>query len=205
MSQNRLLGRIVVVDHVDHATQLARKFKYSLRIVTLEGESLSPGGSISGGAFKNSSNLLGRRREIEELEWKVKAHAKAVDELLVSIEDLKKDRNECRTELEKSRAALQNAFIRQNTARLNIEAAQEKKDQTKAGVEDLKKEEIEIETQVLQIRKKRKRQSRSWNANSSESCNGNSIPENRTGRYSFQFGEIKFYGKDTTFCLQRSE
>ena len=139
-----LLGRIVVVDHVDHATQLARKFSYSLRIVTLEGESLSPGGSISGGAFKNSSNLLGRRREIEELEWKVKAHAKAVDELLVSIEDLKKDRNECRTELEKSRAALQNAFIRQNTARLNIEAAQEKKDQTKAGVEDLKKEEIEI-------------------------------------------------------------
>ena len=54
-----LLGRIVVVDHVDHATQLARKFSYSLRIVTLEGESLSPGGSISGGAFKNSSNLLG--------------------------------------------------------------------------------------------------------------------------------------------------
>ena len=49
-----LLGRIVVVDHVDHATQLARKFHYSLRIVTLEGESLSPGGSISGGAFKNS-------------------------------------------------------------------------------------------------------------------------------------------------------
>ena len=150
-----LLGRIVVVDHVDHATQLARKFKYSLRIVTLEGESLSPGGSISGGAFKNSSNLLGRRREIEELEWKVKEHAKAVDELLVSIEDLKKDRNECRTELEKSRAALQNAFILQNTARLNIEAAQEKKDQTKAGVEDLKKEEIEIETQVLQIRKEK--------------------------------------------------
>ena len=150
-----LLGRIVVVDHVDHATQLARKFHYSLRIVTLEGESLSPGGSISGGAFKNSSNLLGRRREMEELEWKVKAHAKAVDELLVSIEDLKKDRNECRTELEKSRAALQNAFIRQNTARLNIEAAQEKKDQTKAGVEDLKKEEIEIETQVLQIRKEK--------------------------------------------------
>ena len=150
-----LLGRIVVVDHVDHATQLARKFHYSLRIVTLEGESLSPGGSISGGAFKNSSNLLGRRREMEELEWKVKEHAKAVDELLVSIEDLKKDRNECRTELEKSRAELQNAFIRQNTARLNIEAAQEKKDQTKAGVEDLKKEEIEIETQVLQIRKEK--------------------------------------------------
>lgn len=63
----------------------------------------------------------------------------------------------------KERAALQNAFIRQNTARLNIEAAQEKKDQTKAGVEDLKKEEIEIETQVLQIRKEKEETKRSWN------------------------------------------
>ena len=40
-------------------------------MVTIEGESLSPGGSMTGGAFKNSSNLLGRRREIEELETRV--------------------------------------------------------------------------------------------------------------------------------------
>ena len=39
-----------------------------LRIVTLEGELLNAGGSMTGGAFKNTSNLLGRRREIEELE-----------------------------------------------------------------------------------------------------------------------------------------
>lgn len=40
-------------------------------MVTIEGESLSPGGSMTGGAFKNNSNLLGRRREIEELERSV--------------------------------------------------------------------------------------------------------------------------------------
>ena len=61
-----LLGRTVVVDNIDNAIALARKYQHSLRIVTLEGESLSPGGSMTGGAFKNSSNLLGRRREIEE-------------------------------------------------------------------------------------------------------------------------------------------
>lgn len=63
-----LLGRVVVADTIDNAIALARKYKYSLRIVTLEGELLSAGGSMTGGAFKNSSNLLGRRREIEELE-----------------------------------------------------------------------------------------------------------------------------------------
>ena len=63
-----LLGRVVVADTIDNAIALARKYKYSLRIVTLEGELLSAGGSMTGGAFKNSSNLLGRRREIDELE-----------------------------------------------------------------------------------------------------------------------------------------
>ena len=67
-----MLGRIVVVDHVDHAVKIARKFDYGIRMVTLEGELLVPGGAISGGAFKNNSNLLGRRREMEELEGKVR-------------------------------------------------------------------------------------------------------------------------------------
>ena len=53
-----LLGRVVVVDQIDHAIALAKKYRYSLRIVTLDGELLSPGGSMTGGAFKNSTNLL---------------------------------------------------------------------------------------------------------------------------------------------------
>ena len=57
-----MLGRIMVVDNVDNAVKIARKFDYGIRMVTLEGELLVPGGAISGGAFKNNSNLLGRRR-----------------------------------------------------------------------------------------------------------------------------------------------
>ena len=61
----------LVADNMDHAIAAARKYHHSLRIVTLEGESLSPGGSMTGGAYRNSSNLLGRRREVEELQKKV--------------------------------------------------------------------------------------------------------------------------------------
>lgn len=57
-----LLGSFVLVDTIDHALKIGRKYHHSLRIVTLEGELLRPGGSMSGGAYKNSSNLLGRRR-----------------------------------------------------------------------------------------------------------------------------------------------
>ena len=73
-----LLGKVLVVDNIDHAIAIARKYRHSIRMVTLEGESLSPGGSMTGGAFKNNSNLLGRRREIEELEKKVKGTTKSV-------------------------------------------------------------------------------------------------------------------------------
>ena len=59
-----LLGRVVVVDTIDNAIALSRRYQYSLRIVTLEGELINAGGSMTGGAFKNTSNLLGRKREI---------------------------------------------------------------------------------------------------------------------------------------------
>ena len=78
---SQLLGRTLVVDTIDHAIVIARKYRHTLRIVTLEGESSSPGGSMTGGAFKNNSNLLGRRREIEELERSVRQLKKELEEL----------------------------------------------------------------------------------------------------------------------------
>ena len=50
---------------IDDGIAIARKYRQTLRLVTLEGELINPGGSMTGGAFKNSSNLQSRRREIE--------------------------------------------------------------------------------------------------------------------------------------------
>jgi len=63
-----LLGRIVVVTNMDAATRIARTSGYKLRIVTLEGDQVHPGGSLSGGSVqRRGGNLLGRSREIETL------------------------------------------------------------------------------------------------------------------------------------------
>ncbi len=63
-----LLGNILVADTIDNAIRIAGKYRHQLRIVTLDGELLSPGGALSGGAYRNSSKLMGRSREINELE-----------------------------------------------------------------------------------------------------------------------------------------
>lgn len=146
-----LLGRVVVVDHVDNATQIARKYNHSIRMVTLEGELLVPGGAISGGAFKNSSNLLGRRREMEELDVKVKGYLKEIDDILNNIEKIKSERNQVRKDLEAVKGELQEKFIEQNTKRLNVIKAEERKNEVGKGFDELKQEQIEIEKQIKEI------------------------------------------------------
>ena len=146
-----MLGRIVVVDNVDHAVKIARKFDYGIRMVTLEGELLVPGGAISGGAFKNNSNLLGRRREMEELEKKVKQYVIEIDKLLNDIEDTKRRRNKLRLDIEDIKGQLQRKFIEQNTARMNVMQARDKKSETEEGFGELKSEEQDIELQIKEI------------------------------------------------------
>lgn len=147
-----MLGRIVVVDNVDNAVKIARKFDYGIRMVTLEGELLVPGGAISGGAFKNNSNLLGRRREIEELEKKTEKLLEAVKTFGKEIEETKERRNKLRLEIEAHKAEIQRKFLEQNTVRLNVEAAKEKMEEAEAGSRSLKNEEQEIEKQILDIK-----------------------------------------------------
>ena len=147
-----MLGRIVVIDNVDNAVKIAKKFDYGVRMVTIEGELLVPGGAISGGAFKNNSNLLGRRREIEELTKKVKALLDENEALEKEIQDDKEKRNKLRLELEQLKTALQAKFIEQNTARLNLISAKQKMDETQEGSMALKAEEADIERQVQEIK-----------------------------------------------------
>lgn len=116
-----LLGRVIVADQIDHAAAIARKYHYSLNIVTLEGESLRPGGSMTGGAFKHSGNLLARNREIEELEQTVTGKKQQIllarnrREELLTAQALQTD------ELEEVRQELQKQYVLENTAKMELE------------------------------------------------------------------------------------
>ena len=68
-----LLGRTVIVEDMDDAISLAKQNSYSFKIVTLKGDIINPSGAISGGSVQNKTvNLLGRSREIEDLQKEIK-------------------------------------------------------------------------------------------------------------------------------------
>ena len=146
-----MLGRIVVVDNVDNAIAIFKKFEQGVRMVTLEGELFVPGGAISGGAFKNSSNLLSRRREIEELEKKIKEYKQQIADTEKEIEELKQKRNKLRMDNESLKVDIQKKYIEQNTALLNVEKAKEKKNEAILGSVNLRNEGVEIEEQLKEI------------------------------------------------------
>lgn len=62
-----LLGRIVVAEDLDAATAVARRYRYRFRIVTLDGQVVNAGGSLTGGSLARNSGLLSRASEIERI------------------------------------------------------------------------------------------------------------------------------------------
>ena len=128
-----LLGNFIVVDDIDNALALARKYRFTLRIVTLAGESLNPGGAIAGGTYRNQSNLLGRSREIDDLTAAIKRKLSEKDKILKSIEELRDKRSVIQKKLQDIQDEMQRESLRLNTARMNLNLAEEKKNENQSG------------------------------------------------------------------------
>ena len=147
-----LLGRVLVVDQIDHAIAIAKKYHHSLRMVTIEGESLSLGGSMTGGAFKNNSNLLGRRREIEELEGKVAAQKEEVSRLAASMEENRHNRNQLREQISQLQEQLRSKYVAQNTAKMNLVQLNDKEQEIRDGYERIRLDQEQIRRQISEIK-----------------------------------------------------
>lgn len=85
-----LLGGTVITDNMENAVNLAKKYKYSFRIVTLDGDVINSSGQMSGGSVaKKTTSLLGRGREIKELEIKLAELKKKKEEAVEVLEKYK--------------------------------------------------------------------------------------------------------------------
>ena len=154
VAQN-LLGNYIVVDNIDNAIKLARKFNFTLRIVTLAGEALNPGGSISGGSFRNKSNFLGRKREIDELSQKIKDQLKERDNILRTIEELRDERGKLRDNGSLLSEKMQNLQISLSTVKLNLDSANEKKKGATGDCEGIAKEGAAIDESIKSVREEK--------------------------------------------------
>ena len=146
-----LLGRVFVADTIDHALALAKKSQYSLHIVTLEGEYLSPGGSMAGGAFKNNSNLLGRKREIDNLEQSIKELVTQIKSGRARAEEIKTAQALLAEDMEAAKVKLQEQYLAKNTAEMNLKRAKDRQEESETVYAGLKRESTEIEAQIAEI------------------------------------------------------
>lgn len=87
-----LLGRVIIVDNLNNAILISKKSSYSLRIVTLDGDLINPGGVLSGGSKSlNTNNILGKSREIKETENKISDIKSQISNLKLQIDSLEED------------------------------------------------------------------------------------------------------------------
>ncbi len=147
-----LLGRIVVVDTIDHGLKVSAKFRRSLRIVTLEGELLNPGGSMTGGAFKNNSNLLGRNRELEELEAKIKKETEQLKKLSARFEESEKKVNTLSQQVQKQQNEIQNLTLKETEGRLRMREAVKRVEEIVKDCEHLNNELVLQERKLERIK-----------------------------------------------------
>ena len=148
---DQLLGRTIVVDHIDHGIAIARKYRQSLRLVTLEGDLINPGGSMTGGAFKNSSNLLSRRREIQEFEETVAMLKRDMDGMEQEVNDIKQKRALCYNSIDEIQHQKSKASIVENTVKMNMEQIQGKQRELKEQCRMYREEQEALKEQLQEI------------------------------------------------------
>ena len=149
---SNLLGRVVIMETLDHAIAAARKFNQKLRIVTLDGQVINPGGSMTGGSASRSAGILSRANELERLEkQKLDIHVK-LSEATRQMEEAAREAAAAEYELNAAQGQLrvwEDAILKAqgevNRCAGLVSQLQERKITQNAQLESLKQRSVRIE------------------------------------------------------------
>ncbi|AKG34692.1 chromosome segregation protein SMC [Paenibacillus durus] len=99
-----LLGNVVIAESLEQANKIAARCQYRYRVVTLEGDVVNAGGSMTGGSqHRKNTSLLGRKRQLEQLQSEIGETERQIDKLKDSISRLRKEQEDSNDKLEKLR------------------------------------------------------------------------------------------------------
>ncbi|MCC8436965.1 chromosome segregation protein SMC [Brevibacillus sp. M2.1A] len=182
-----LLGNVIITEKLEQANRVARTLGYRYRVVTLEGDIVNAGGSMTGGALKkNSTNLLGRNRQSEELEAQlveidqaISGHTTLMEQLTKELAQMQQEQEALRTEGESLRLKEQEVkgLLQQKESegrslgeraklveqdiesyRREMEEAKRKQEQLQASLTAMEQEEKELSAQIAEAEAKRQEQ-----------------------------------------------
>ena len=108
---DNLLGRIVIVENLDFAIAMAKQYQNRFRIVTLDGQVINPGGSMTGGSVNKEAGILSRANELEKL--------------VAREQQLTRKQQICEMELQEAQRAVDQVEYEMNTAREQLREAED--------------------------------------------------------------------------------
>ncbi|MFI3054346.1 chromosome segregation protein SMC [Streptococcus suis] len=175
-----LLGTIAIFDTIDHANQAARATKFQVRMVTMDGAEIRPGGAFAGGSNRNNSTtfikpeldaLLGEIAELssqlQEQESLVAAKKTSLDQTREALETIKAEGEEARLNQQSARIHQEQAENRlaQLSAQYDLQMSQvsptilteleEAATKEEVNVQALNEKKLALEQQINQVRDNR--------------------------------------------------
>lgn len=154
-----LLGRTVIADNLDHGIPIMRAGNHSFRLVTLEGDVMHSGGSMTGGSAQSKvSNLLSRERELKELTAQLQAGRAKLEERKAELAKAQERRGELRqavsdavNELHQQEIAVTRELARLESTQADQRAHLDRAAQNQQALEQLRQSIADIDAQLQSI------------------------------------------------------
>lgn len=146
-----LLGRTAVAEDIDSAIAIAKKYSYRFRIVTLDGQVINAGGSMTGGSRVQNAGILSRGNEIERLKGSLASMQKELDGMLSDYKLLSEDASAAKAELEGAEGDLLRAKEENIRREGELKLASDKLASVSSGVKELLEEKEILEKRIESV------------------------------------------------------
>lgn len=146
-----LLGRTAVAEDIDSAIVIAKKYSYRFRIVTLDGQVINAGGSMTGGSRVQNAGILSRGNEIERLKGSLASMQKELDGMLSDYKLLSEDASAAKAELEGAEGDLLRAKEENIRREGELKLASDKLSSVSSGVKELLEEKETLEKRIESV------------------------------------------------------
>lgn len=146
-----LLGRTAVAEDIDSAIAIAKKYSYRFRIVTLDGQVINAGGSMTGGSRVQNAGILSRGNEIKRLKGSLASMQKELDGMLSDYKLLLEDASAAKAELEGAEGDLLRAKEENIRREGELKLASDKLASVSSGVKELLEEKETLEKRIESV------------------------------------------------------
>lgn len=176
-----LLGKIVIAEDLNSAVSIAKKYSYRFKVVTLDGQVVNAGGSLTGGSLNKRTGLLSRASEIEKYRKEAKALADKANELKEQYSNSQQEFAKYEADILGTRGDLSTEQQELIRLRTEYKACQNEYDSLVSSIDFTKNEIVECENKISNLQKDKETANREFSAFEEEIANIEKTTSNLTG------------------------